>query len=59
MKNLHLDHENRAMKYGVTPADMEMLRQRHVEEAETRQALADHNLAAAMKLGAALKQRQG
>jgi len=59
MKNLNLDHENRPIKYGVTPADMEALRQRHFEAGEQRQVEADLNLIRAAALGQALKQREG
>jgi hypothetical protein len=59
MKNDPLDHENRPRKHGVTAADMEALRQRHVEEAEQRQRASDLNLLRAAALGQALKEREG
>lgn len=59
MKSLHLDHENRPVKYGVTTADMEALRQRHFENEQDRQAASDLNLLRAVALGQALKQREG
>lgn len=59
MKNDHLDHHNRPIKYGVKPADMEALRQRHFENAQERQATSDLNLLRAVALGQALKQREG
>lgn len=59
MKNDHLDYHNRPIKYGVTPADMEALRQRYVEAAEERKAASDLNLLHAIALGQALKAREG
>jgi hypothetical protein len=56
MKNdHHLDYHNRPIKYGVTPADMEALRQRHFEKAQDRQTASDLNLLRAIALGQALK----
>jgi hypothetical protein len=55
MKNQHLDHENRPIKYGVTTADMEALRQRHFENVHDRQAASGLNLLRAIALGQALK----
>lgn len=55
MKKLHLDHENCPIKYGVTPADMEALRQRHFEKAQDQQASNNLNLLRAIALGQALK----
>lgn len=57
MKNDHLDHANRPLKHGVTTADMEALRQRHVEQAEQRQRTSDVNLLRAAALGQVLKER--
>lgn len=59
MKNDHLDYHNRPIKYGVTSADMEALRQRHFENAQDRQATRNLNLLRALALGQALKQREG
>lgn len=59
MKNDHLDHANRPLKHGVTSADMEALRQRHVETAEQRQRSSDVNLLRAAALGQTLKAREG
>lgn len=53
------DWENRPLKYGVTPAEMEALRQRYVEVAEERKAASDLNLLRALALGQALKKREG
>jgi len=49
------DHDNRPIKYGVTTADMEALRQRHFEKAQDRQTASDWNLLRAIALGQALK----
>lgn len=55
MKNDYLDYHNRPIKYGVTSADMEALRQRYVEAVEERKAASDVNLLRAIALGKALK----
>jgi len=55
MKNDHLDHHNRPIKYGVTSADMEALRQRHFENTQDRQTASDLNLLRAIAFGQALK----
>lgn len=59
MKNDNLDYHNRPIKYGVTSADMEALRQRHFENALDRQAASNLNLLRALALGKALNQREG
>lgn len=59
MKNDHQDCRNRARYAGLTKQEKEILLQRHVEAAELRQAENDHNLAVALRLGAALKQLKG
>lgn len=59
MRNLHLDAENRPRKYGVTTADMEVLRQRHFETANLRQAEADLALIKAVALGEAFRRLKG
>jgi len=59
MKNDHLDHENRPIKYGVTPAELKLVHQRRVEAAALRQAESDLNLLRAVKLGAELRKLRG
>ena len=55
MLNDHQDYHNRARSSALTKAERETLRQRHLEAAEFRKAGDNHNLAAALRLGAALK----
>jgi hypothetical protein len=55
MKNDNLDHENRPIKYGITPDDLKLLHQRRIEEAALRQAASDQNLLRAVQLGKKLR----
>lgn len=53
MKNDNLDHENRPVKYGITPDELRLIQQRRIEahaDRETNEAL---NLLRAVKLGEA------
>lgn len=59
MKNLHLDHENRPRKYGVTPDDLKDMQQRRIEAAERRQAEDAGNDRRAAALGQALRVLKG
>ncbi len=43
----------------ITPDEQKALRQHQLDEAQDRQAYADANLAAALRLGEALKARKG
>ena len=56
MKNDHQDHHNRARYTGLTQTERQRLVELHQERGENRQAEADHNLATALRLGAALQQ---
>ncbi|HIE0201649.1 hypothetical protein [Pseudomonas aeruginosa] len=56
MKNDNLDHENRPVKYGITPDELRLIQQRRIEahaDRETNEAL---NLLRAVKLGEALRE---
>lgn len=55
MKNDNLDHENRPVKYGVTPGDLRQMQQRRIEQHEHQQAADTLNLQRAAKLGDKLK----
>lgn len=55
MKNDNLDHENRPVKYSVTPGDLQQMHQRRIEQHEHQQAADALNLSRAAKLGAALR----
>lgn len=57
MKSDNLDHENRPIKYGVTPDELQQIQQRRIEAHAEQQAADTLNLARAVKLGQALKQR--
>lgn len=50
MKNDHTDRHN-----GLTPDEQQRLLEIHRERTQEHQAMADNNLAVAMRLGAALK----
>ncbi len=58
LTNDHADHHNRGRPNSILPDEKVILHQRHVEAAELRQAMATANLVAALRLGAALKQRK-
>ncbi len=58
MKSDNLDHENRPIKYGVTPDELQQIQQRRVEAHAEQQAADTLNLARAVKLGQALKQHE-
>ena len=45
--------------YSVTPDDLKAMRERSAEEVEARQAYADANFAAALRLGEALRVLKG
>jgi hypothetical protein len=55
MRNLHLDHENRPIKYGLTGEERKKLVEQHFETAQLRQAESDLNLLKAIKLGEELQ----
>lgn len=55
MRNLHLDHENRPRKYGLTAEDQQKLRDSYFEKKRVQQAEADLALVKAVELGAKLK----
>ncbi|UQN68572.1 hypothetical protein L0Z11_12895 [Burkholderia multivorans] len=57
MRSDNLDHENRPIKYGVTPDELRQIQQRRIEAHEQQQTADTLNLARAVKLGQALKQR--
>lgn len=57
MKSDNLDHENRPIKYGVTPDELRQIQQRRIEAHAEQQTADTLNLARAVKLGQALKQR--
>lgn len=59
MKSDNLDHENRPIKYGVTPDELRQIQQRRIEAHEQRQAVDTLNLARAVKLGKTLKRHKG
>lgn len=56
MKNDNLDHENRPVKYGITPDELRQIQQRRIEAHAERQTMSDLNLLRAFKLGAALRE---
>ena len=56
LTNDHADYHNRRRYAGLTKAERQRLVDLHRERAEDRQAMADANLTAALRLGAALKQ---
>ncbi len=56
MLNDHQGYHNRARSSALTKTEREILHQRHLEAAAYREAEDNHNLAAALRLGAALKQ---
>lgn len=58
MKSDNLDHENRPIKYGVTPDELRQIQQRRIEAHAEQQAADTLNLARAVTLGQALKQRE-
>ena len=58
MKSDNLDHENRPIKYGVTPHELRQIQQRRIEAHAEQQAADTLNLARAVKLGQALKQHE-
>lgn len=51
--------ENRTPDYSITEADKQALLDRHVAQAELRQAESNLNFARALKLGQALKRLKG
>lgn len=55
MKNDNLDHENRPVKYGITPDELRQIQQRRIEQHEHQQAADALNLRRAAKLGDKLK----
>ncbi len=59
MRNDHLDHRNRARPNSITPDELKLIQQHRVDDAALREKLADHNIAVAMRLGAALKVLKG
>jgi hypothetical protein len=58
MKNDNPDHENRPVKYGITPDELRQIQQRRIEARAERQTMSDLNLLRAFKLGAALRESQ-
>ncbi len=58
MKNDNLDHENRPVKYGITPDELRQIQQRRIEAHAERQSMSDLNLFRAFKLGEALRESQ-
>ena len=58
MKSDNLDYENRPIKYGVMPDELQQIQQRRIEAHEQRQTADTLNLARAVKLGQALKQHE-
>ena len=56
MKSDNLDHENRPIKYGVTPDELKLIHQRRIEAHADRQTMSDLNLLRAVKLGEALRE---
>lgn len=58
MKNDNLDHENRPVKYGITPSDLQQIQQRRIEAHAARETSDALNLLRAVKLGAALRESQ-
>ncbi|WP_288919763.1 hypothetical protein [uncultured Ottowia sp.] len=58
MKNDNLDHENRPVKYGITPDDLQQMQQRRIEAHAARETSDALNLLRAVKLGAALCESQ-
>jgi len=55
VKNDHADHENRGRPNSITPDELKIIHAHRVEAAMARQAEADRNLAAALRVGAALR----
>ena len=55
MRNNHDDHENRPIKNDLTAAQRARLVELHFERGEFRQAVADANFLATVRLGQALK----
>lgn len=55
MRNLHLDHGNRPVKYGITLNDLQQIQQRRIEAHADRETTAILNLLRAVKLGEALR----
>jgi hypothetical protein len=56
MKNDNLDHENRPVKYGITPDELRQIQQRRIEAHAERQTMSNLNLIRAFKLGEALRE---
>ena len=56
MKNDNLDHENRPVKYGITPDDLQQIQQRRIEAHAARETSDGLNLLRAFKLGEALRE---
>ncbi|HCT4711346.1 TPA: hypothetical protein OTY26_000903 [Pseudomonas aeruginosa] len=56
MKNDNLDHENRPVKYGITPDELRLIQQRRIEAHADRETSEALNLLRAVKLGAALRE---
>lgn len=56
MKNDNLDHENRPVKYGITPDELRQIQQRRIEAHADRETAAALNLLRAFKLGEALRE---
>ena len=58
MKNDNLDHENRPVKYGITPEELRQIQQRRIEVHAARETSDALNLLRVVKLGAALRESQ-
>ncbi len=58
MKNDNLDHENRPVKYGITPDELRQIQQRCIEAHAARETSDALNLLRAFKLGKALHESQ-
>jgi hypothetical protein len=56
LKNDNLDHENRPIKYGITPDELQQMQQRRIEAHAARETSDALNLLRAFKLGEALRE---